>query len=137
MALGKQARAFLEEPRFAVLATINPNGSVQQTVMWYAVQDAQIMMNTARQRKKDRNLVRDRRLSICVEDGYRFVSIAGTATLIEEQERAQADIHALAVRYHGPAKAAEMVEEGFSKQERITILLPIDQVIAHGFADDD
>jgi PPOX class probable F420-dependent enzyme len=127
-------RAFIEEKRFASLATINPDGSPQQTVMWYLPQGDTIMMNTRRGRRKDQNLLRDRRASICVEDGYRFVSIGGTVELIEDdQARSQADIKALATRYHGPERAEEQVRETFSKQERITILLSIDHVLSDGF----
>jgi PPOX class probable F420-dependent enzyme len=126
-------RGFLDEPRFASLATLNPDGSIQQTVMWYALRGDQVLMNTARGRKKDRNLLHDRRVSICVEDGYRYVTIAGEVTLVEDQPTAQADIRALAERYHGPERAEEMVRDGFAKQERISLLLPIGRVDAHGF----
>lgn len=136
VALTDAVRAFLEEPRFASLATLNPDGSVQQTVMWYALRDDRILMNTARGRKKDRNLLHDRRVSICVEEGYRYVTIAGEVTLVEDQATAQADIKHLAERYHGPGRAAEMVRNGFAKQERITLLLPIGRVDAHGFGDE-
>jgi PPOX class probable F420-dependent enzyme len=132
-ALSPAVEAFLNEKRFASLATINPDGSPHQTVMWYLLQDGKIMMNTARGRKKDLNMVRDPRVSICVEDGYRFVTIAGTVELIEDQPRAQADIYALAVRYYGQERADQMVQESFGKQERITLLLSIDHAIAHGF----
>src|SRR4051794_34920359 len=130
--LTPKVREFLEEKRFASLATIDPDGAPQQTVMWYAVQNGKIMMNTARGRKKDRNLVRDPRASICVEDGYRFVTIAGNIEMIDDQTRAQADIKSLAIRYDGPEAAAEAVENSFSKQERITLLLSIDHVIVNG-----
>ena len=136
MALTDAVRAFLDEPRFATLATLNADGSVQQTVMWFALRGDEILMNTARGRKKDRNLLRDRRVSVCVEEGYRYVTIAGEITLVEDQLTAQADIRALAERYHGAERAAEMVRDGFAKQERISLLLPIGRVDAHGFGND-
>lgn len=131
--LGERVREFLEEPRFAVLSTINPDGMPQQTVMWYRLDGDAVVMNTARGRKKDRNLLRDRRVSICVEDGYRYVTIAGEVELIEDRATAQADIQALAARYHGDARAEEMMRELFSRQERITLRLPVTRVDAHGF----
>jgi PPOX class probable F420-dependent enzyme len=126
-------RSFLEEPRFAVLATVNPDGSPQQTVMWYLLEGDTIMMNTARGRRKDRNLLNDGRISICVEDGYRYVTISGQGELVETPDIAQADIRRLAVRYHGEAEADRMVVEGFATQERITIRLKIASLDAHGF----
>jgi PPOX class probable F420-dependent enzyme len=133
VALSEQVRRFLEEERYAVLATINPDGSIQQTVMWYQLQDDQIMMNTARGRTKDRNLLRDRRVSICIEDEYRYVTISGEVDLIDDQERAQADIMALAIRYHGRERGEAQARDYFTKQVRITLLLPITTVIADGF----
>jgi len=62
--LREDVLTFLEEPRFAVLATMNANGSPQQTVMWYEPRGDTIVMNTRRGRKKDRNLVRLRRKPI-------------------------------------------------------------------------
>ena len=136
MGLDDRTRAFLEEPRFAVLATINPDGAPQQTVMWYMLRGDHVLMNTARGRRKDRNLLRDRRVSICVEDGYRFVTIAGQVELVEDQATAQADIKALAVRYHGAERGEAMSRDQFGKQQRISMLLAIDDVIAHGFGDE-
>lgn len=128
--LNDRIRAFLEERRFAVMATINPDGTPQQTVMWYDLQADEILMNTRRGRVKDLNLMRDPRLSVCVEDGYKYVTLTGTATLIEDQTVAQADIRRLAIRYHGPVKGEEQAQRLFSKQERITIRLHIDRVVA-------
>jgi PPOX class probable F420-dependent enzyme len=125
-------RAFLDEKRFAVLATVDTDGSIQQTVMWYELVDDHILMNTARGRVKDRNLRRDRRLSICVEDGYRYVTLGGTVELIDEQQTAQADIARLAVRYHGPEQGAAMAAD-FAKQQRATLRMTINNVIANGF----
>jgi PPOX class probable F420-dependent enzyme len=133
VSLDPKVRAFLEEKRFAVLATVNRDGTAQQTVMWYELRDGHVMMNTARGRTKDRNLLRDRRISICVEDGQRFVTIAGTAELNDDQDVAQTDIKALATRYHDAAHAEKVSAESFSKQHRITIIMSIERVIARGF----
>ncbi len=130
--LSPEVRAFLAEPRFAVLATINSDGSPQQTVMWYDLEGEVLMMNTAEGRVKASNLRRDPRVSVCVEDGYRYVTLAGHASLIEDQERAQADIARLAVRYYGEERARSMIEQ-FRGQRRVTILVPIERVSAHGF----
>lgn len=133
MKLEPAVEAFLNENRFAVLATINEDGTPQQTVMWYELRDGLIVMNTTFTRVKGRNLARDRRLSICVEDGYRFVTISGTAELVEDQAIAQEDIHRLAVRYNGAEVAARQMVEQFSKQKRVSMYMPVERVIARGF----
>ena len=131
--LDPHIRAFLEERRFAVLGTLNANGTIQQTVMWYELRGDHVMMNTRRGRVKDRNMLRDPRVSLCVEDEARFVTITGRVEFVEDPATAQADIKALAIRYDGTARAEEQVRTAFSKQERVTLLLPIERVIAHGF----
>ncbi len=130
--LTDKAREFLGEKRFAVLATINKDGTAQQTVMWYELQGDEIMMNTARGRLKDRNLDRDPRISICVEDGQRFVTLRGTVTLNDEQEVAQADIARLAVRYNGAERAQDSLPT-FRSQHRITLRMKIEGVLERGF----
>jgi len=130
--LSEQAQAFLNEKRFAVLATINKDGTAQQTVMWYELQGDEIMMNTAQGRLKDRNLVRDPRISICIEDGQRFVTLRGTVALDDNQEVAQADIARLAVRYNGPERAKESTPN-FRKEHRITLRMKIEGVLERGF----
>jgi hypothetical protein len=81
-------------------------------------------------------MLRDRRVSLCVEDEYRYVTLAGEVTMFEDQVTAQADIKALAVRYNGPERGEKQSRDLFAKQERVTLLLPIEQVIADGFEDE-
>ncbi len=132
-ALTESVRRFLEEPRFAVLATIAPDGMPQQTVIWYELDGDEIVLNTAARRIKDGNLRRDPRASICVEDAYRFVTISGAVELIDDQRQAQADIRRIAIRYHGPEKGNRQADETYLRQERVTIRLAIEHVLAYGF----
>jgi PPOX class probable F420-dependent enzyme len=131
--LREDVRTFLEEARFAVLATVNANGSPQQTVMWYELRGDTIVMNTRRGRKKDRNLIRDPRVSLCIEDGFRYVTLEGTIELVDDPATGQTDIAALARRYHNAAKAEQMVREEFAFQERVTLLLHVERADVHGF----
>ena len=133
MEISSDVRAFLDEPRFGVLATINSDGSPQQTVMWYQFRGDTVMMNTARGRKKDRNLVRDSRASLCIEEGYLYVTLDGTISLFEDQETAQADIAALARRYHEPDEAEQMISTAFQPQERVSLILNVSRIETHGF----
>lgn len=133
MQLREDVRTFLEEERFAVLATVNANGSPQQTVMWYELRGDTIVMNTKRGRKKDRNLSRDPRAAVCVEDGFRYVTLDGVIEFIEDPATAQADIAALARRYHDAETAEKMAREVFAPQERVTLVLHVDRADVHGF----
>lgn len=131
--MNEKARAFLDEVRFATVATINEDGMPQQTVLWYELQEDEILFNTRRGRVKDLNLRRDPRLSFCVEDGYRYVVAGGVAQLIDDQETAQEDIRRLAVRYHGEEKGNQMSRDHFRTEERVTIRMRLDNLHAYGF----
>src|SRR5215218_6730244 len=108
--LNAAARAFLDERRFAVLATILPSGLPQQLVVWYYLDGEEIVFNSRRGRVKDANLARDSRLSLCVAEGYKYITMRGRPQVIEDQATAQADIKRLAIRYHGPEKGTHMAE---------------------------
>ena len=128
MQLAETVRNFLAEPRFAVLATINKDGTPQQSVMWFELRGEHIIMNTAQGRLKDRNIRRDTRASVCWEDGYAYLAITGTVKLNDDQKVAQADIKALAHRYNG----ADADTAHFESEHRITWTISIDKVDARG-----
>jgi len=124
---------FLDEVRFGVLATANDDGSVQQTVMWYRRDGDKVLMNTKLGRRKYQNLYRDGRGSLCVEEGQRYVTVSGTITIDEDQQRGQAGMLAMTTRYEGAAKAERQMREEYSKQHRINLTLTSDKVDVHGF----
>ena len=133
MQLSDDICRFLEQPHYAVLATVNADGTPQLTVVWYELQGDVVMMNTAAGRLKDRNLRRDPRAAVCVTaDGY-GVTFKGTVELIDDQEIAQADIHQLAVRYDGPESADRQSRDQFGKEHRVTIRLKATSVTPQGF----
>lgn len=130
--LSEKARAYLQELRFAVLATINQDGTPQLTTMWYLLEDdGTILMNTKVGRAKERNLRRDHRISICIEDEYNFLTINGTVQLIDDPERAQHDIYRLSARYHGEEKARRQMREQFSKEKRVSLLLKPERIFEY------
>jgi len=127
---------FLNEKRFGVLATVNADGSPQQTVMWYLPIDGDtVLMNTKKGRMKDKNLVRDGRASLCIEDGQRYVAVRGTVSVDDDPARGQETMKAVTTRYEGAEVAERKMQEMYSKQHRITLTLKIDSVDSHGFED--
>jgi PPOX class probable F420-dependent enzyme len=127
-------RAFLEEKRFAVVGSRNPDGSPHLAVMWYLLEGDDIVVNSVQGRIKDRNLAADPRMSVLVEDGYRWIRIDGKARIDHEQVAAHAAIRRLASRYYeDDRRVEEAMESNFSKQHRITYQMPILRVSSEGF----
>jgi PPOX class probable F420-dependent enzyme len=133
MKLDPTVRAFLDEPRFAVLGTLNQDGSVHLTVIWYGRRDDEPIMNTTAPRKKAANIGRDPRVSLLVGESDRYVRLDGTARIIATGDTALRDIHDLAVRYDGEAAAEKQTREVWSKQERVTYAIAVRRVYRYGF----
>jgi PPOX class probable F420-dependent enzyme len=132
--LTAEQRRFLEEKRFAVVGSRNPDGSPHLAVMWYLLEGDEIVVNSAEGRIKDRNLAADPRMSVMVADGYRFVRIDGRVTIDHDQTTAHEDIRRLASRYYADQKKVdEAMRNNFSKQHRISYRLPIRRVYSDGF----
>src|SRR5438046_7522807 len=122
-------RAFLDEKRFAVVGTNDPDGSPHLACMWYLLDGEEIVVNSAQGRVKDRNLAADPRMSVLVADGYRWIRIDGRATIEHDQAITHADIRRLAARYYeDERKVEESVRNNFSKQHRISYRLAISRV---------
>ena len=58
----------LDGKNYAVLATVNPDGSPQTSVIWVGRDGADVLFSTVEGRVKHRNMVRDPRVSISVID---------------------------------------------------------------------
>jgi len=130
--LTDKARAFLREKRFAVLATINKVGTPQLTTMWYLLEnDGTIMMNTRVGRSKERNMRRDPRISVCFEEGYRYVTITGRVEMIDDPQVSQRDIFRLSTRYHGQEIAKKQMQTQFSKEQRVTLRLKPERIVEY------
>lgn len=133
--LSERVRRFLESTRFATIATVDPDGSPRQAVIWYRLDGDDIVINSKVGRRWPSNLVRDERISLAVHDhtdGYRWVGLTGVVTAIEDQATAQADIAEMARRYHAdePDEAERMVR-GFEGQRRISFRVRIDDAYVH------
>ena len=124
-------RAFLEEPHYCVMATINADGSPQLTTMWYDVTDDYIVLNMTRGLLKERNLRRDPRMAICVEDGMRYVTLSGRAEIIEDRALQEAEVNRLAIRYIG-LRLGPRRWEVIKGSDRLGIHLHVDRFHTHG-----
>jgi PPOX class probable F420-dependent enzyme len=135
-ALPPRVRAFLEAPRFASIATVDPDGGPRQAVVWYLVEDEELVINSADGRRWPANLRRDQRISLTVvdmSDGYNWVGLTGVVTaVIDDQAVAQADIAAMAHRYYPnePAKADTDIRR-FVTQQRVSFRIAVTGIHDH------
>ena len=109
--LNDAARQLLDDVNPAVLATVNPDGSPQTSVVWVARDGDDLLLSSAAGRRKITNMERDARVSLTVYDRVnplRYLEIRGTATVAEDLGRELAV--ALAEQYEGPGAGQEYLE---------------------------
>jgi PPOX class probable F420-dependent enzyme len=120
--LSDWARQFLHGLHYAVLSTLNPDGSAQLTTMWYLLEeDDTLVMSTPAHVRKAKNLRCDSRIAICVPDGNRYVSLSGHVSIIEDQSRVRRDIEHLVQRYVPDEAARPQTVEYLFGQGRISL----------------
>lgn len=127
-ALPRPVRRFLEQPRLATIATLMPDGSPMQAVVWYGFDGDALFVNSRNGRRWPANLERDPRIALVVvdeDDPDHWVSIRGVTEVIRRGEPAVADIQDLARRYAGnPGE--------FDGQDRITFRIHPQSSLEYG-----
>lgn len=101
--LSPQARALIQRPVLASLATIFPNGSPQITPLWIDLDGDDVLFNTSEHRVKARNLRRDPQVAVSVidpDDFYNVVAFRGTV-IDMTHEGAVEHLNALSQKYLG------------------------------------
>ena len=82
--------ALLDGKNYAVLATINPDGSPQTSVMWVGRDGDDLLFSTVEGRVKHRNMRRDPRVSVTViesADPENYVELRGRVSMTPDTGR--------------------------------------------------
>jgi hypothetical protein len=93
----------LQKKAFANLGTLNSDGSPQVTPVWVDYDGKHVRINSALGRQKDKNIRRDPRVSLAIQDPenpYRYLEIRGKVVDITEKG-ADDHINSLAKKYLG------------------------------------
>lgn len=99
-------RDLFEKKALAHLVTLMPDGAPQSTPVWVDLHDGLVRVNSAKGRLKDKNMRRDARVALSIQDPdnlYRYLEIRGTVIDITESG-ADAHIDSLAKKYMGVEK---------------------------------
>lgn len=128
--LSDKARAFLQENHYTVFSTINKDGSSQLTTVLYALNDDEtVVMNTQLHSQKVKNMRRDPRIAMCVEDGSRYVTLYGTVEFLDDQEIIRQDIERLVGRFWtGDEEARQQYVAHLIAQERVSLRFKCEKV---------
>ncbi|SFW59949.1 PPOX class F420-dependent oxidoreductase [Amycolatopsis australiensis] len=84
LTLSAGVRALIDGKNFATVATLDPDGGPQTSVVWIGLDDGDLVFSATEDRRKVRNLRRDPRLSVSITDAsdpYRHTQLRGTAII--------------------------------------------------------
>ncbi|WP_217144189.1 PPOX class F420-dependent oxidoreductase [Streptomyces sp. AC627_RSS907] len=104
-------RAFVSDgTRTAKLATVRADGSPHVAPLWFLLDGDEVVFNTGKETVKGRNLARDGRVALCVDDDrppFDYVVLHGRARLSEDPDDLRHWATRIAARYMGEERAEE------------------------------
>jgi PPOX class probable F420-dependent enzyme len=102
ISLSDETIRLLDGRNYAVLATVNTDGSPQTSAMWVGRDGNDLLMSTVQGRVKYNNMLRDPRVSVTVHeaaDPENYVELRGRAEISPDPDALMH--HQLSWKYHG------------------------------------
>jgi PPOX class probable F420-dependent enzyme len=117
-----------EKKAFGSLATLMPDGTLQVTPVWVDFDGKRVIVNSARGRRKDRNMNAGASVALAIMDPdnpYRYLEVRGRVAEVTEQG-ADEHIDRMAKKYLGQDKYP------FRQPGEVRVIYRIDPTAASG-----
>lgn len=128
-------RGFVSEgTRTGKVSTVRADGSPHVAPVWFLLDGEHLVFNTGKETVKGRNLARDGRVSVCVDDDrppFSFAVLQGRAELSEDPGQLLQWATRIAARYMGEEAAQEFGARNGVPGE-LLVRVRIDKVVAMG-----
>ncbi|MEU2870917.1 PPOX class F420-dependent oxidoreductase [Streptomyces olivoreticuli] len=118
--------------RTGKLSTVRADGSPHIAPIWFVLDGDDLVFNTGENTVKGRNLARDGRIALCVDDDrppFSFVTVQGRAELSDGLDEVRAWATRIAARYMGDERAEEYGARNGVPGE-LVVRVRIDKVVA-------
>ncbi len=115
------------------LATVRKDGRPHVTPIWYDLDGEDLVFNTNKNSVKCKNMERDSRVSIAIDDQtplYSYVVVEGTASFSEDPEDVVYWATRIGGRYMGEDKAEAYGKRNSSEGE-ILVRVAVDKILAY------
>ncbi|MBK8020026.1 MAG: PPOX class F420-dependent oxidoreductase [Chloroflexi bacterium] len=122
LTLPESHRDLFERPVVVALATVNPNGQPQVTPVWVDYDGQHLIINTARGRRKDRNMEARPQVTVMAmdpDDPYRWIEVRGVIEAIDEASGLEV-INRLSAKYRNQPDYYARNEAMRGKETRVT-----------------
>ncbi|WKK24668.1 PPOX class F420-dependent oxidoreductase [Streptomyces olivoreticuli] len=118
--------------RTGKLSTVRADGSPHIAPIWFVLDGDDLVFNTGENTVKGRNLARDGRIALCVDDDrppFSFVTVQGRAELSGDLDEVRTWATRIAARYMGDERAEEYGARNGVPGE-LVVRVRIDKVVA-------
>ncbi|MFE1772313.1 PPOX class F420-dependent oxidoreductase [Streptomyces sp. NPDC059008] len=126
-------RRFLSEgARTGKLATVRADGGPHIAPVWFLLDGDDLVFNTGAETVKGRNLARDGRVALCVDDErppFSFAVVQGSAEISDDLPEVRDWATRIAARYMGEDRAEEFGARNGVPGE-VVVRVKIDKVVA-------
>ncbi|WP_432143750.1 PPOX class F420-dependent oxidoreductase [Streptomyces sp. bgisy084] len=125
-------RLLSEGTRTGKLATVRDDGGPHLAPVWFLMDGDELVFNTGEETVKGRNLARDGRVALCVDDDrppFSFVVVHGTAAISRDLTEVRHWAARIAARYMGEERAEEFGARNGVPGE-LVVRVRVDKVIA-------
>ncbi|MFF3706975.1 PPOX class F420-dependent oxidoreductase [Streptomyces phaeochromogenes] len=128
-------RAFVSNgTRTGKLSTVRADGSPHVAPIWFLLDGEDLVFNTAKTTVKGRNLARDGRVAVCVDDDrppFAYVVLQGRARISEDLDELRLWAGRIGARYMGEERAEEFGARNGVPGE-LLVRVRIEKVLAEG-----
>lgn len=124
--------------RTAKLSTVRADGSPHVAPIWFLLDGDEVVFNTGGTSVKGRNLARDGRVALCVDDDrppFGFVVIQGTARISEDPGPLRHWAARIGARYMGEERAEEFGARNGAPGELLVRVAIVKVLANQGVAD--
>jgi PPOX class probable F420-dependent enzyme len=118
--------------RTAKLSTVRADGSPHVVPIWFLLDGDEVVFNTGKDSVKGRNIIRDGRIALCVDDDrppYSFVVLRGRARVSEDLDEIRHWATRIGARYMGEERAEEFGARNGVPGE-LLVRVTVDRVLA-------
>ncbi|MEU6026986.1 PPOX class F420-dependent oxidoreductase [Streptomyces tauricus] len=132
-------RAFVSHgTRTGKLSTVRADGRPHVAPIWFVLDGDDLVFNTGKDTVKGRNLARDGRVALCVDDDrppFAFVVVQGRARISEDLDDVRLWAGRIGSRYMGEERAEEFAARNGVPGE-LVVRVRIEKVLAEGSVSD-
>jgi len=121
--LSEREIELLKKPLLSKIATIGRDGYPQITQTGFMLENGKFIISTPRKAVKVRNIQRNPRVSVLVDDGYKYVAVKGRAKINTERDVVR-DTETITYRYMSKEKGKPTVDEILKTKHVIVEIAP-------------